>query len=108
MATGKKLDKDSYEKIKSFLMRGLYGREIAELMRFSEATVSCVRRTSNYDDYVTRFRKSRSSNINGKTNEETGNTDDLLLRIADGIDYNNALMNGLVSKLDALCKELGV
>lgn len=34
--------------------------------------------------------------------------DTLLRRVADGIDYNNALMNGVLNKLDMLCKALGV
>ena len=108
MATGKKLNKESYEKIKTFLNRGLYGREIAELMGFSEATVSCVRRTNDYDDYIDRFRKHRKGNTNNQADKDPDGIEDLLLRIADGVDYNNALMNGLVSKLDAICKALGV
>lgn len=34
--------------------------------------------------------------------------DTLLRRVADGIDYNNALLNGVLNKLDILCKALGV
>lgn len=34
--------------------------------------------------------------------------DTLLRRVADGIDYNNALLNGVLNKLDMLCKALGV
>ena len=108
MATGKKLDKETYEKIKRFLARGLYGREIAELMGVSEATVSCVRRTKDYDDYINRFRKHRMGNTDNQADKDYDGIEDMLLRIADGVDYNNALMNGLVSKLDAICKALGV
>lgn len=34
--------------------------------------------------------------------------DTLLRRVADGIDYNNALLNGVLNKLDMMCKALGV
>lgn len=34
--------------------------------------------------------------------------DTLLRRVADGIDYNNALLNGVLNRLEMLCKALGV
>jgi hypothetical protein len=34
--------------------------------------------------------------------------DSLLMRIADSNDYTNALLNGVLNRLEALCKALGV
>lgn len=34
--------------------------------------------------------------------------DTLLRRVADSTDYTNALLNGVLNRLEAICKELGV
>ena len=118
---GTPITREEYEKIK--LMSELKTSVITKLSGRSHATIERIKKSENWKDYcdIKVTSHSQPSKVKDETPAESICEsaeapapkphlldDNLLLRIADGIAYNNALMNGVVAKLDALIKALGV
>lgn len=118
------ITKEEYEKIK--LMESLKTSVIVKLTGRGHSTIERIKQSKDWDGYCdikimthSQLPVNNQSTISQlpareELKETEQNTpphlldDNLLLRIADGIDYSNALMNGVVAKLDALIKALGV
>lgn len=116
---GKNLTKEEYDNIKTMLEHGMKYERIAAIVNRSLNSISRVKNTDDYEDFKRYKAISAQKLAEAKAKVELIEKepeavqahlldDNLLLRIADGIDYNNALMNGLVAKLDLICKALGV
>lgn len=118
---GAPITREEYEKIK--LMSELKTNVITKLSGRSHATIERIKKSENWNDYCNIKVTSHSQPANAKNDTPAESIcevaeaptpkshlldDNLLLRIADGIDHNNALMNEVVAKLDAICKGWGV
>lgn len=118
---GAPITREEYEKIK--LMSELKTSVITKLSGRNRVTIERIKHSKDWNDYCNIKVTSHSQPAKAK-NETPAESiceaaeaptpkshllyENLLLRIADGIDYNNALMNGVVAKLDAICKGWGV
>ena len=111
---GKIITKEEFDRIK--LMESLKTSVIAQLTGRGKSTIDRIKQAADWEDYemikdqahVTKPISVQTEMQTDEVKEEPHLLDDnLLLRIADGIDYSNALMNGVVAKLDALIKAWG-
>lgn len=108
------ITKEEYEKIK--LMESLKTSVIVKLTGRGHATIERIKQSKDWDGYCDiKIMTHSQLPVKEEPKETAQNTqqpylldENLLLRIADSIDYNNALMNGVVAKLDVLIKALGV
>lgn len=112
MYMGKIITKEEFDRIK--LMGSLKTSVIAQLTGRGQSTIDRIKQANDWDDYkaikVTAHKAPQTQKEPSKQTEMPLHMldDNFLLRIADSIDYNNALMNGVVAKLDVLIKALGV
>ena len=118
---GAPITREEYEKIK--LMSELKTSVITKLSGRSHATIERIKKSENWKDYCDIKVTSHSQPVKAKDETPAESIcevaeapapnphlldKNLLLRIADGIDLNNVLMNEVVAKLDAICKGWGV
>lgn len=110
------LTNEIMEKIKMLNELGLQQKQIAQIMDLSTISIRRVV-TGTRDKHIGKEKLLRELGKacqewrNGEPNQTTMNAfseSNLQARIADSIDYNNALMNGILGKLDKLLAALGV
>jgi len=109
---GKIITKEEFDRIK--LMGSLKTSVIAHLTGRGKSTIDRIKQANDWDDYkaikLTAHKAPKTQKEPSKQTEMPlhMHDDNLLLMIADSIEINNTLMNGVVAKLDAICKALGV
>ena len=118
MGLGKAINKNEFENIKLLASHGLKTTLIAQVTGRGKSTIDRIKQAEDWNDwqkvkdkahYGAEAVRLEPEAVKEPESVQTHLLDDnLLMRIADGIDYNNALMNGLVAKLDLICKALGV
>lgn len=129
---GAPITREEYEKIK--LMSELKTSVITKLSGRNRVTIERIKKSENWKDYCDIKVTSHSQPVKAKNETPAESSckvaeapaesicevaeapapkphlldDKLLLRIANGMTYNNALMNRVEAKLEAICKALGV
>ena len=119
----KAITAEEREKIELLIASGLKAATIAKVVGRSETTIGYLKK-GTYDQRLERMRKANdmrrhSGNANQLSltapreqmeiqGEDPMSDERTMLRLADGVDYTNALLNGIMKRLDALCQALGV
>ena len=70
MAQGKKITKSIYNCIKTLLAGGATNKEISEYLMLAEETIRRVKKSENYEDYLSLSFRGRKEGRRGRSGQE--------------------------------------